>query len=191
MTAVPASILVVAATERELAPPSGWRSLCCGVGPVDAASATAAAIADARPSAILHVGIAGARGGSGVRPLDFVIGTEARYADLAVPARLAPSVVAASPALVEAVATVLADAPRLAIGTSGRIGGTSGTLVEAMEGFGVLRAAARAGVPAVEVRVISNEIEESDRSRWLFDEAFAAITQMTPRLVEALVRCGH
>ena len=32
-----------------------------------------------------------------------------------------------------------------------------------MEGFGVLRAAQLAGVPAIEVRAISNEIEEVDR----------------------------
>ena len=39
-------------------------------------------------------------------------------------------------------------------------------LVEAMEGFGVLRAAALAGVAAVEVRAISNALGEEDRSRW-------------------------
>ena len=58
--------------------------------------------------------------------------------------------------------------------------------VEAMEGFAVLRAAAMAGVPALEVRAISNHIEESDRSRWAFTEAFAAITAATPLLVEAI-----
>ena len=40
-----ADILVVAATARELATPNGWRTVLCGVGPVDAAAATAAAIA--------------------------------------------------------------------------------------------------------------------------------------------------
>jgi nucleoside phosphorylase len=84
---------------------------------------------------------------------------------------------------------MLPDAPRLAVGTSGRVGGTSGTDVEAMEGFGVLRAAQRAGVPAVEVRAISNDIEETDRARWHLDAAFAAITAATPRLVEEVARC--
>src|SRR5919206_69607 len=56
-----------------------------------------------------------------------------------------------------------------------RDGGTTGCEVEAMEGFGVLRAAQLAGVPAIEVRAISNEIEETDRARWRFDDAFAAI----------------
>jgi futalosine hydrolase len=36
-------ILVVAATARELAPADGWRTLICGVGPVEAAASTAAA----------------------------------------------------------------------------------------------------------------------------------------------------
>ena len=55
-----------------------------------------------------------------------------------------------------------------------------------MEGFAVLRAAALAGVPAIEVRAISNAIEEPDRSRWAFEEAFAAITAATPALVVAI-----
>ena len=78
---------------------------------------------------------------------------------------------------------------RCAIGTSARVGGTTGCDVEAMEGFGVLRAAQLAGVPAIEVRAISNEIEEEDRSRWRFDEAFAAVLEATPRLVAELASC--
>ena len=55
-----------------------------------------------------------------------------------------------------------------------------------MEGFGVLRAAQLAGVPALEVRAISNDIEEGDRARWHFAAAFAAIIAATPRLVAEL-----
>jgi futalosine hydrolase len=58
-----------------------------------------------------------------------------------------------------------------------------------MEGFGVLRAAALAGVPAIEVRVISNAIEETDRALWRFDEAFAAVQALTPRLVREIAAC--
>ena len=54
-----------------------------------------------------------------------------------------------------------------------------------MEGFGVLRAAASAGVPALEVRAIANEIEEADRGRWRFDEALAALAEAVPALVHA------
>ena len=76
-------------------------------------------------------------------------------------------------------------------GTSGRIGGTTDTDVEAMEGFAVLRAAQMAGVPAIEVRVISNEIEQDDRRHWHFDAAFAAVLAATPRLVEEVARCAN
>ena len=182
-------ILVVAATSRELAASGGWRTLQCGVGPVEAAVATAEAIAVNRPAAILHVGIAGVRRRRALAPATLVVGTEARYHDIGVPAAWAPGVVPASPVLLEAIANALPLAPRLAIGTSGRIGGTTDTDVEAMEGFAVLRAAQRAGIPAIEVRAISNEIEEADRARWHFDEAFAAITAATPRLVEEVARC--
>lgn len=181
-----ARILVVAATARELATPDGWLVLQCGVGPVEAAARTAAAIAAWQPAAILHVGIAGARRARALAPASLVIGSEARYCDSNVPAEWAPSVVHASVTLVHAVQHALPNAPTLTVGTSARVGGTSHCDVEAMEGFGVLRAAQLAGVPAIEVRAISNDIEETDRARWQFDAAFAAITAVTPQLVHAV-----
>ena len=183
-----ARILVVAATERELAPSSGWLTLRCGVGPVEAAIATAAAIAAHRPLAIVHVGIAGARRAAGLAPAALVVGSAAHYADLSVSPEWAPNRVTPPPAMVRAVRQALPEAPFITIGTSARIGGTSDCDVEAMEGFAVLRAAELAGIPAIEVRSISNEIEERDRTRWHFDHAFAAITAITPRLVDALAQ---
>lgn len=179
-------LLVVAATDRELAPSEGWRTLCCGVGPVDAAAATAAALAVDRPLAVVHVGIAGARRASGLTPPVLVIGTAAVYCDLVVPEAWAPHRLAGDERLVAAACRALPLAMRHVIGTSGRVGHTSGCQVEAMEGFAVLRAAALAGVPAVEVRAIANEIEEPDRSRWRFDEAFTALCAMTPHLVRTI-----
>lgn len=183
-----ACILVVAATARELATPDGWLALQCGVGPVEAAAATTAAIGTLHPTAILHVGIAGARRARGLRPASFVIGSESRYCDLEVSPDWAPGSVAASALLLAAVQRVLPDSPTLPIGTSARVGGTTGCEVEAMEGFGVLRAAQLSGVPAVEVRAVSNAVEEHDRAHWYFDEAFAAITEVTPRLVAEIWR---
>jgi futalosine hydrolase len=181
-----ATVLVVAATARELAVPGDWVTLACGVGPVEAAVATAAAIAAHRPAAVLHVGIAGARASRGLAPGSFVIGSEARYCDLNVPAEWAPSSVSAAPLLLAAIQGVLPAAPVLPIGTSARVGGTTNCDVEAMEGFAVLRAAQNAGVPAIEVRAIANAIEEQDRARWHFDAAFTAITDITPGLVHAV-----
>ena len=183
------AVRVGAATARELAPPEGWRVCCCGVGPVEAAAATAAALAVSRPAIVVHVGIAGARRASGLQPPAIVVGTETIYCDLGVPERFAPSRLATPAALVEAACRALPPATCAAIGTSGRVGHTSGCDVEAMEGFGVLRAAALAGVPAIEVRVISNAVEDTDRTLWRFDDAFAAVQALTPRLVRELAAC--
>jgi len=185
----PHPILVVAATARELASDLPCPTLICGVGPVEAASRTAATIAMLQPMAVLHVGIAGARRGSGLAPGTVIIGASSRYSDLEVSVNLAPREILPSRTLLDAATYAVPTAVKLPIGTSARVGGTSGCEVEAMEGFAVLRAAGIAGVPAVEVRVISNEIEEEDRTRWQFEQAFAAITGITPRLVQELAAC--
>jgi futalosine hydrolase len=175
-------ILVVAATERELAGADGAATLACGIGPVEAAAATAHALAVQPPSALLHVGIAGARG---IAAPQLVIGSEAVYEDAAggalVPLRVRPDA-----ALLERARRALPEARVLPIGTSARVGGTSGCTVEAMEGFAVLRAAELAGVPSVEVRAVSNEIEERDRARWRFADALAALEQALPLLLAEL-----
>lgn len=184
-------ILVVAATEHELAPAAGWRTLRCGVGPVDAAIATAAAIAEDRPVAIVHVGIAGVRRTLGLAPTTLVIGTESHYDDLQLPAGRVTPVITADPALLAAAKRALPNAEPRAIATTARVGASRTCDVEAMEGFGVLRAAALASVPAIEVRAISNDIEETDRALWHFDAAFAAIRSATPALVTEIAQCAR
>jgi nucleoside phosphorylase len=178
--------LVVAATERELqCVPDGTATLCCGIGPVEAALATAAALAERRPDAVLHVGIAGARG---IEPPGLVLGSESVYCDLVDPASKLPRVLRVEPdaALLAATRKALPEARVLPIGTCARVGGGSACEVEAMEGFGVLRAAVLAGVPAVELRAVSNSPGEPDRSRWRIADALAALDDAVPRLVAAL-----
>jgi nucleoside phosphorylase len=182
-------ILVVAATAREIAPADGWLTLACGVGPVDAAATTAVAIARERPLAVVHVGIAGARRASGLMATTMVVGIESIYCDLDVPEAWAPRRLAPPANLVNAACRALPSASRQAIGTSGHVGRTFGCAVESMEGFAVLRTAALAGVPAIEIRAISNEIEELDRSRWRFDEAFDAVRASTPAIVREVAAC--
>jgi futalosine hydrolase len=186
---MPGPVLVVAATVHELAPSGDWIGVVCGVGPVEAASVSAAAIACHRPSAVLHVGVAGARTASGISPLQVVIGSGARYADLGVPAHLAPAHLTPDASLVTAVRRALPHVLEREIGTSGRVGGTSGCDVEAMEGFAVLRAAELAGLPAIEVRVISNHVEEGDRAKWQLAEAFAVVREITPAIVAEVAAC--
>src|SRR5882724_1959765 len=176
-------ILVVAATERELAAAAGAATLACGIGPIDAAASTAHALAQGqRPDALLHVGIAGARG---IPVPQVIIGSEAVYED-ALAAGLVPARVHPDTRLVDAAQRALPDARVLPIGTSARVGGTSTCEVEAMEGFAVLRAARLAGIPAVEVRAVSNEIDEPDRTRWRFDDALVALDAALPRLLSEL-----
>jgi nucleoside phosphorylase len=92
------------------------------------------------------------------------------------------------PRLVAAAQRALPRARVLPIGTSAQVGGTSVCQVEAMEGFAVLSAAQRGGVPALEVRAVSNEIDEPDRARWRFEDALAALDEALPLLVAELSR---
>src|SRR5581483_2782310 len=162
------AVLVVAATERELAGADGAATLACGIGPVEAAAATARALAAERPEALLHVGLAGRRGFAGC---ELVLGSEAIYCDAAGP--LVPARVVPDARLLAAARGALPEAAVAPIGTSARVGGASGCAVEALEGLAVLRAAELAGVPALELRAVANDVEEPDRARWRFEEALA------------------
>jgi futalosine hydrolase len=176
-------ILVVAATQRELDGAAGAETLACGIGPVEAAAATARALAERRPGAVLNVGLAGARG---LPPTTVVIGSAAVYEDVDGP--LVPGRVEAAAELVSAARRALPGARVLPIGTSAHVGGTRTCDVVAMEGFAVLRAAALAGLPALEVRVVSNEVTEADRTRWRFDDALSTLAETVPRLLAQLER---
>ena len=134
--------------------------MVCGVGPVEAAALTAAALAERRPRALLHVGIAGARTFDAP---ELVVGSEAVYCDADDP-RWIPLRMPADRGLVEAARRAFPGVRVEPIGTSARVGGSHGCEVEAMEGYGVLRAAALAQVPALEVRALANAIAEPDRT---------------------------
>ncbi len=182
-------ILLVAATDRELC---GRDGLVCGVGPVEAAAATARALALRPFDALLHVGLAGGRG---LAPGTIVVGTEAIYCDLSAEWPVVNRV-PADAALVAAICGALPEAFPLSVHTSAAVGAAGGatsdvTLVEAMEGFGVLRAAALAGVPAVELRAISNEVGEPDRSRWQIATALDALERVLPLALAALPERGE
>jgi nucleoside phosphorylase len=170
-------VLVVAATERELAFVSGFDTFCCGIGPIEAAARTARLLAEQTPGSVLHIGIAGSRS---LEPLALVLGSESVYEDRRTQGglpRIRPNA-----ALLERMREALPDALVLPIGTSGTVGSTSACEVEAMEGFAVLRACELAGVPAVELRVITNSPAEDDRSKWLFREGFELLGATLDRL---------
>jgi futalosine hydrolase len=175
-------LLVIAATPRELAGAAGARTLICGIGPHEAYTATEDAVAEGGASAVLHVGIAGAHRDSGVPLLATVIGTQAVDCD----GDSEP--IAPSAKLLAAARRALPDALALPVGTSARVGGTSGVPVEAMEGFAVLAACLDEGVPALELRVVSNEVEEPDRMLWRFDDAFDELARVTALVIAEIER---
>lgn len=178
-----AEILIIAATAPELC---GYDGLVCGVGPVEAAAATARALAaSGTGTAILHVGIAGAQRSSGLEPPKLVVGSAAVYEDLRLTTELSPREALPDERLRLAVHDALPEAVSLPIGTTGRVGGSSECPVEAMEGFAVLRAAALAGVPAVELRVVSNLVDDA-RVDWRIEEALAGLAGAIPRVLAAL-----
>ena len=177
------AVLLVAATEIELCDRPG---LVCGIGPVEAAAATARALAFGPPAAVVHVGVAGARG---IPPGGIVIGSESVYVDLSAEIPVVDSL-EPDARLLAAVRDAVPDALVLPIGTSASVGGTAGgrrdLRAEAMEGFGVLRACALAGVPAVEIRAVSNEIAEGDRARWRIGRALEALADVLPSVLAAV-----
>lgn len=169
-------ILVVAATAFEAALADGHavEAVACGVGPVEAALATTLALAERRPDALVHIGIAGARS---LPNGTLALGSEAVYCDVLDPSARITRVTRVAPDadLLAAARRALPDARVLPIGTTARVGGGEGCEVEAMEGFAVLRAAELAGVPAIELRAVSNAVAETNRDRWSIDDALAAL----------------
>jgi nucleoside phosphorylase len=174
------AVLLVAATDIELCNHEG---VICGVGPVEAAAATARELALRPPDAVVHIGVAGGRG---ITPGGLVIGSASVYVDISAEIPVVDRV-ESDAGLLERVRAALPEALVLPIGTSGAVGGVvSGDLrVEAMEGFGVLRACEQAGIPAIEVRAISNDLGESDRSRWRIGRAVESLADALPRVLEA------
>ena len=179
-------MLLVAATALELNRLEDVEMLVCGIGPVEAAASTARRLAaGSTPNGLLHVGIAGARD---LKPGTLVLGSEAVYCDLGVESASVPIVTRAAPdeVLLRLASEALPEAVVCPIGTSARVGGTAAHHdVEAMEGFAVLRAAEQAGVPALELRAISNRYADT-REEWRIEEALAALAGAVPRLLELL-----
>ena len=139
------AMLVVAATERELALLDGLDTFCCGIGPVEAALQTARALAERRPEAVVHVGIAGSRT---LEPPALVLGSEAVYCDVIDPASTLPRVERARPdaALLERARAALPEAHVLPIATCGKVGAANRLRRRGDGGF--RRACAPASWPA-------------------------------------------
>jgi futalosine hydrolase len=200
-------ILLVCAVERELgswAHRSGVETLITGVGPVEAACAIAHSLAQERYKLVVNAGIAGAfeasaRVGDGVvvtddafelalengRPLLLPDGktvVDKAHSDPLLVAPLRRKGFAALHGItVSRVTSSEETAARLA-----RLGAQT----ESMEGFAVLRACERAGVPAIELRGISNRVGSRERSGWDFDAGLSGLGRVTQALFEIVDAAG-
>lgn len=178
-------ILLTAAVDEELAfyrPRAGVTTLVTGVGPVESACAVAAALAQGAFALVINAGIAGAFEGAATVGDGVVVEEDSMElalesgAPLALPAGSALVDSARSdPSLVEALrARGFRGVRGLTVARVTSSEATArrlhdlGAQVESMEGFAVLRAAARAGVAAIEVRGISNRCGDRSCSGWDF-----------------------
>jgi futalosine hydrolase len=202
----PRRILVVCAVAQEceaLRLPSQIERLICGIGPVEAGMALARRLATERYDRILNIGVAG-----GFAPhVDVgscVIVTDEYYADLGredggvlrLPddelllthialdsafmhepmecgATLGPAVTSATVTTSDERANVLRS--RFA-----------GVVSESMEGYALARAAAKAGVPLMQLRGISNRVGERSNSGWDLEAGLQAAARLTREVLESL-----
>ena len=202
------SILVVCAVAQELAAlpaRDGVDVVAVGVGPVEAAFGTARALANTRYDAVINAGI-----GGGFRDRctvgDVVVCAREDFADLG----LEDGSAFPLPGGLELVRYVEADPTLLQPFLIGRIpvivgrGVTSATVtsttaralalayrfrsdVESMEGFAVLRAAQTAGVPAIEIRGVSNLVGERASNEWDFRAGATVAAATTDALLDVLL----
>lgn len=196
------------ATPLDLGPYRACRAphgdvLVAGIGPAAAAAGTATALALGAYDLCLSVGICGAFRGTADLG-DTVVATELVAADLGadspsgflgtgalgwvddvVPvdasllgtlvARLGHGVVAGPVLTVSTVTGTRARADELAQ--------RHGAVAEAMEGWGVLTAAQPHGTPVLEVRTVSNLVDDRDKGTWDIAAAFAALTRVGAQLL--------
>ena len=196
-------ILVVCALPQELRglrAREGVELFACGVGPVEAAAAVARKLARETYVAVVNAGIAGAfRGSARVGDARLVVdealaglGLEGG-GDFSLPggATLVDGV-SSDRALVRSCPDSFARARGVTVAQVTTTDATAHALraryaadVESMEGFAVLRAAGLAGVPALEVRGISNYVGARANAEW----DFAAGARATVRALESVLDC--
>jgi futalosine hydrolase len=166
-----------------------------GVGLVDAAVGAQAALGELLPERAFLVGTAGALPGSGLAIGSVVVAARARL--VVRPFEYAPAIMAteaaADEALAESAATALA-VPRVTVACpvgitasdeeAARIGREAE--VEQLECFAWLRAARAAGVPAIAILAIANEVGAAAAAQWKAHRhaAEAAAQQALARLVD-------
>ncbi|HLI97075.1 MAG TPA: futalosine hydrolase [Candidatus Baltobacteraceae bacterium] len=197
-------ILVTCAVGKELAflrPQPHVEMLVSGVGPVEAASAVSRALAQSTYDLVISAGIAGAFEGAAELGDGVVVSDEMLELDLETGAPIslpedasivnhASSDLTLVDRLVElgfrAVRGITVSRVTATDLSAARLG-AFGVGVETMEGFSVLRAAEIAGVPAVEVRGISNIVCDRKNSRWDFSAGVQGVQTILTALLSLVV----
>ena len=186
------------------------RVVVAGIGRTNAAAATAEALTEARATgapfaAVISTGIAGALPGSNLALGTVIVADACVYAEegIALPEGQGDMRVLGFPlgdfegnrvpvdgALLVAFRSL---GPACAIATVATCSGTdaaalsvrtrTGAMAEAMEGAAVVHAARRVGVPAIEIRSISNTTGDRATQRWDIAAAFAALQGVGDALV--------
>lgn len=192
-------ILFACAVARELgswAQRADVETLVMGVGPVEAAAAVSGALARRRYALVVNAGLAGAFDGAArigdgivVSDDDFELGLEDGRPIALPDGERVVATAASDPEIVRSLSArgfaalhgITVARVTSSEDTARRLA-ARGAQIESMEGFAVLRACRRAGVPAVEVRGISNRVGARELSGWDFASGVAGLT----RVVEAL-----
>jgi futalosine hydrolase len=198
-------ILVVCAVEQELRhwkPRPHIEVLVTGIGPVEAAAATSRILAISHPRAVINAGIAGGFRGRAAVGEAFAIESDHLEIGLEDGAPLP-----ALPGAAKLIGKADSDPKLVALcrGIGTRIGSalTVSTVttsqrraddlaerfeveLEAMEGFSVLRSSAVAGVPALELRGVSNVVGPREHGGWDFDAGARAVAALLDRVLDSI-----
>lgn len=203
------AIVAVEAEAQALGHVAGGEVVVGGIGRTNAAAATTQAILERGPfAAAISIGIAGSLPESKLEIGDLVVARESVYAEegLETPEGFGDMRALGFPLGDFEGNRVPADPDLLARMTPlGRVGAIAtvatcsgcdrlareivrrtGAIAEAMEGAAVLHAARRLGVPAIELRAISNTTGDRARQRWQISTAFATLRDAWPRALAAL-----
>jgi futalosine hydrolase len=160
----------------------GVELLVTGVGPARAAHAATLHLARTGARRLVNCGVAGAYPESGLHVLDVACAESDTYGDLGAES---PEGFLELPGASNTIrASLFPHERRLPFvtvstctGTDARaneLAGRTGGAVESMEGAALLEVAEKMGVPAGEIRAISNRVGDRDRASWKLREAAEA-----------------
>ncbi|MCH2136033.1 MAG: futalosine hydrolase [Phycisphaerales bacterium] len=194
-------LLLVAAVEQEaraIGQVEGAHLITTGIGPANAAAAVAAFLVQhPHVSCVANVGVSGLLPGAGLQIGDVAYADPCVDADLGMVTpdgfkRVAQmgfdaglserNALNADPTLAAVAANLMPGVPVASVVTcsgtherAAEVAARTGAAMEAMEGVAVLRAAARAGVPAIEIRAASNTTGDRNEQVWELPKALEAL----------------